>query len=122
MTQLSWPGPPRTTGRPVSQNAGGRSKPRKPLMTSDSTSWRSPRVRTMNVRFVAVTMALAAASALSCARRVEPPLWKAVEIPTDADFVGAWFADSLNGWISGGGWAIDGGILGRTRDGGRTWR
>ena len=58
----------------------------------------------------------------SCTRRPDPPLWRAVEIPTDADFVGSWFADSLNGWISGGGWAIDGGIVGRTRDGGRSWR
>ena len=35
---------------------------------------------------------------------------------------GRWFTDSLNGWITGGGWAIDGGIVGRTRDGGRSWR
>ena len=55
----------------------------------------------------------------SCSRRAEP--WKAVQVPTDADFVGAWFSDSLNGWITGGGWAVDGGIVGRTRDGGRTW-
>ena len=32
-----------------------------------------------------------------------------------------WFTDSLHGWITGGGWDIDGGIVGRTRDGGRTW-
>jgi len=43
-------------------------------------------------------------------------------VPTDADFAGVWFSDSLNGWITGGGWAIDGGIVGRTRDGGRSWR
>lgn len=56
-----------------------------------------------------------------CARSSPPPLWQAVEVPTDADFVGVWFADSLNGWLTGGGWDIDGGIVGRTRDGGRAW-
>ncbi len=48
--------------------------------------------------------------------------WQAVEVPTDADFTGMWFTDPLNGWVTGSGWAIDGGIVGRTRDGGRTWR
>jgi photosystem II stability/assembly factor-like uncharacterized protein len=48
--------------------------------------------------------------------------WQAVAIPTDADFSGVWFADSLRGWLTGGGWSIDGGIVGRTLDGGRTWR
>jgi len=62
------------------------------------------------------------ASALSCAPRTMPPHWESVEIPTDAEFKGMWFADSLNGWITGGGYLIDGGIVGRTRDGGRTWR
>ena len=56
-----------------------------------------------------------------CASR-KPEPWQAVPIPTDADFTGLWFADSLNGWMTGSGWAIDGGIVGRTRDGGRTWR
>lgn len=57
----------------------------------------------------------------SCTRRA-PALWQAVQVPTDADFTGLWFTDSLNGWVAGGGWAIDGGIVGRTRDGGRTWK
>jgi photosystem II stability/assembly factor-like uncharacterized protein len=47
--------------------------------------------------------------------------WQAVAVPTDANFTGAWFTDPMNGWLAGSGWAIDGGILGRTRDGGRTW-
>ncbi|MCA9729858.1 MAG: hypothetical protein KC729_19395, partial [Candidatus Eisenbacteria bacterium] len=38
--------------------------------------------------------------------------WQQVEIPTDADFCGLWFADSLRGWMTGGSWAIDGGIVG----------
>jgi len=70
-----------------------------------------------------VALAAVFAALCSCAQRDQPPPpWKVVEIPTDADFVGMWFTDSLNGWISGGGWAIDGGIVGRTRDSGRSWR
>ncbi|MCC6652221.1 MAG: hypothetical protein IT348_13795 [Candidatus Eisenbacteria bacterium] len=60
------------------------------------------------------------ALAASCAQRAPEP-WQAVAVPTDADFSGMWFTDSLNGWVAGGGWAIEGGIVGRTRDGGRTW-
>ena len=58
----------------------------------------------------------------ACFLRRAPERWQAVPVPTDADFTGMWFTDSLNGWVTGGGWAIDGGIVGRTRDGGRTWR
>ena len=64
---------------------------------------------------------LAALVATSCGRHA-PPLWQAVEVPTDATFSGVCFVDSLNGWVTGGGWDIDGGIVGRTRDGGRTWK
>lgn len=63
----------------------------------------------------------AAIAAGSCARHAAP-LWQAVAVPTDATFSGASFVDSANGWITGGGWDIDGGIVGRTRDGGRSWR
>jgi photosystem II stability/assembly factor-like uncharacterized protein len=56
-----------------------------------------------------------------CSSRKAAEGWKPVEIPTDAEFMGIWFTDSLNGWITGGGYMIDGGIVGRTRDGGRTW-
>ncbi len=56
-----------------------------------------------------------------CEQRPASP-WQAIQVPTDADFTGLWFSDSLNGWLSGGGWAIEGGIVGRTRDGGRSWR
>ena len=69
--------------------------------------------------------ALALASALllaACSSQEAPPLWQAVQIPTDADFTGISFADSLQGWLCGGGWAIDGGIVGQTLDGGRSWR
>jgi photosystem II stability/assembly factor-like uncharacterized protein len=59
---------------------------------------------------------------LGCAPAKPPARWQAVEVPTDATFTGIWFTDSLNGWLAGSGWSIDGGIVGRTRDGGRTWR
>ena len=59
---------------------------------------------------------------LGCAAGRPRDPWQAVEIPTDADFRGIWFADSLRGWLTGGGWSIDGGLVGRTFDGGRTWR
>ena len=68
------------------------------------------------------TAALAILLITGCAPRRASERWQAVEVPTDADFTGIWFSDSLNGWLAGGGWAIDGGIIGRTRDGGRTWR
>jgi photosystem II stability/assembly factor-like uncharacterized protein len=58
---------------------------------------------------------------VGCARREPPEPWQVVEIPTAAECGGLWFADSLNGWITGGGFFIDGGIVGRTRDGGLTW-
>src|SRR5262245_30977777 len=47
--------------------------------------------------------------------------WQAVRLGTDASWNGIWFTDSLNGWISGGAREAPGGLLGRTRDGGRTW-
>jgi photosystem II stability/assembly factor-like uncharacterized protein len=44
-----------------------------------------------------------------------------VRLATDARFNGLWFTDSLNGWLAGGARGVPGGLLGRTRDGGRTW-
>jgi photosystem II stability/assembly factor-like uncharacterized protein len=58
----------------------------------------------------------------SCATKKPAEPWQAVAIPTDANFGGLWFTDSLNGWITGGGYRVEGGIVGRTRDGGRTWQ
>lgn len=58
----------------------------------------------------------------ACSRRPTHARWQPVAVPTDAVFSGLWFADPLNGWVTGGGWAIEGGIVGRTRDGGDTWR
>jgi photosystem II stability/assembly factor-like uncharacterized protein len=64
-----------------------------------------------------------AASLCACSRpSARPPLWQVVAIPTDAIFSGICFVDSLEGWLSGGGWAVEGGIVGHSRDGGRSWR
>ena len=57
---------------------------------------------------------------LGCAKPA-PQVWQEVELPTRARFNGVWFNDSLHGWISGGALNTPGGMLGRTRDGGRTW-
>jgi photosystem II stability/assembly factor-like uncharacterized protein len=56
-----------------------------------------------------------------CARQQPEIRWEALPIGTDASFEDLWFADSLHGWIVGGSYQIDGGLVGRTRDGGLTW-
>jgi len=57
-----------------------------------------------------------------CARkRPVVPAWESIPLGTDAEVEDLWFADSLNGWLVGGGYQIEGGLVGRTRDGGRTW-
>ena len=68
-------------------------------------------------------LAIALALVAGCSRDRGPaPTWQAREIGSDASFEDVYFADSLNGWISGGSYFIAGGIVGRTRDGGRTWQ
>ncbi len=59
-----------------------------------------------------------------CGQRSAPPAsaWEALPLGTSADFRGLWFADADHGWIVGGHFQVPGGLLGRTRDGGRTWR
>jgi photosystem II stability/assembly factor-like uncharacterized protein len=69
----------------------------------------------------ALVAAAAFVLAASCSRPALTELWQAVEVPTDAEFQGIWFTDAQNGWVTGGGYMIDGGIVGRTRDGGRSW-
>jgi len=71
--------------------------------------------------FLAGALLLLAALLPGCARHA-PETWRAIEVPTDADFRGLWFTDSLHGWMTGGGAMVKGGIIGRTDDGGRTWR
>jgi len=73
------------------------------------------------IRARALATYLAVLAVLGCSPARAPERWQAIRVATDADFTGVWFADSLHGWLAGGGRAIDGGIVGRTRDGGRTW-
>jgi photosystem II stability/assembly factor-like uncharacterized protein len=52
----------------------------------------------------------------------EEPAWTAQALGTDAEFHDIAFLDEQNGWIVGGQYGIDGGVIGNTTDGGRTWR
>jgi photosystem II stability/assembly factor-like uncharacterized protein len=70
----------------------------------------------------ATLVALALSLLPGCGRR-KPAVeaWEALPLGTDAEVNALWFSDSLNGWLAGGGYQIEGGLVGRTRDGGRTW-
>jgi len=48
--------------------------------------------------------------------------WEEVRLGTDAGFSGLHFVDAEVGWIVGGSPLVRGGIVGRTEDGGKTWR
>ena len=48
--------------------------------------------------------------------------WQPVPLETDASFSDLWFADDHNGWMVGGAYDIEGGLIGRTHDGGQTWQ
>jgi photosystem II stability/assembly factor-like uncharacterized protein len=50
-----------------------------------------------------------------------PERWVVQELGTRAELRDVFFLDQQRGWIVGGGIQIDGGILGTTSDGGRTW-
>jgi len=76
---------------------------------------------TAHARTAALLIVLALHAGCSRDRR-PASAWQAHELGSDASFEDVFFADSLNGWISGGSYSIAGGILGRTRDGGRTWQ
>lgn len=81
------------------------------------------RLRQSRERIAGLVAAIVATLlAVSCSPPKTPEAWQAVEVPTDAEFKGIWFVDSENGWMTGGGYMIDGGIVGRTHDGGKTWR
>jgi photosystem II stability/assembly factor-like uncharacterized protein len=58
---------------------------------------------------------------LGCPGAQDHGEWTAQELPTDADFKGVFFLDSMRGWVVGGGYPVEGGIVGNTVDGGRTW-
>ena len=57
-----------------------------------------------------------------CARKTTRTAWQSLPLTTAAMFNGVCFTDSHNGWMVGGGWDIPDGIIGRTHDGGETWR
>ena len=71
------------------------------------------------IRFLSIALTCLALS--GCARKAPELRWEALPLGTDASFEDVCFVDSLQGWIVGGSYQIDGGLIGRTRDGGVTW-
>ena len=71
----------------------------------------------------AIIVAISLFILVGCAEQPPEPAerWVVEELGTLAEFRDVFFLDPLNGWIVGGGHNIEGGILGRTTDGGRTW-
>jgi len=59
--------------------------------------------------------------ASACTEAPEPSPWQAQAASTDASFRDVFFLDQQRGWLVGGGYPIEGGILGETRDGGASW-
>jgi len=70
------------------------------------------------MRGAAVAVCVLLTTAAGCGRRT----WEALPLGTRADFRDLWFTDALHGWIAGGSYEITGGLIGRTSDGGKTWR
>jgi len=70
----------------------------------------------------AILIACVLLAAVGCGRVAANRAWEALPLGTKADFDDVWFADALHGWIAGGSYEITGGLIGRTSDGGRTWR
>jgi photosystem II stability/assembly factor-like uncharacterized protein len=70
------------------------------------------------MRGAAVAVCVLLTTAAGCGRRT----WEALPLGTRADFRDVWFTDALHGWIAGGSFEITGGLIGRTSDGGKTWR
>jgi photosystem II stability/assembly factor-like uncharacterized protein len=72
---------------------------------------------------VIVVVVLVLVPLVGCVEEEPPPPepWIVQELGTNADFLDVFFLDEQRGWIVGGGHNIEGGILGSTTDGGRTW-
>lgn len=72
----------------------------------------------------AIIVAISLFLLAGCAEQPPEPTerWVVEELGTLAEFRDVFFLDPLNGWIVGGGHNIEGGILGRTKDGGKTWQ
>ena len=67
----------------------------------------------------AILVAFVLLAAATCSKA---PAWEPLPLGTSADFRDIWFTDADHGWIVGGGFQIVGGLIGRTDDGGKTWR
>ncbi|HET8578821.1 MAG TPA: YCF48-related protein [Methylomirabilota bacterium] len=73
----------------------------------------------------ALLLILALLLAAGCGQRKAPQPasgWEPLPLGTVAEFRSLWFVDAMNGWIVGGSYQIPGGLVGRTRDGGKSWR
>ena len=73
-------------------------------------------------RTVLIAWVLLTAAGCESGGDARQPAWQALPLGTKADFRDIWFADAMHGWIAGGSYEITGGLIGRTSDGGRTWR
>ena len=51
-----------------------------------------------------------------------PVVWESLPLGMNGEFSDICFADTLNGWVVGGSHQYESGLVGRTRDGGRTWQ
>jgi photosystem II stability/assembly factor-like uncharacterized protein len=71
---------------------------------------------------VVVACVLLTAAACGGGDDPSPSAWEALPLGTKADFRDIYFADAMHGWIAGGSYEITGGLIGRTSDGGKTWR
>jgi len=60
-------------------------------------------------------------AALACGPPGERPRFVEEVIPTNAQFRDVFFVDPDHGFLIGGGYGIEGGLVGRTTDGGQTW-
>ncbi len=88
----------------------------------DGASWRTDSGFVLRVLLVAIISTLLL-SACAVDKEEEPSVrWVVQELGTQATFRDVFFLDEQRGWIVGGGINIEGGILGGTTDGGRTWR
>lgn len=60
-----------------------------------------------------------------CSRTAAPPSpadsWEVIPLKTHARFNSVYFLDDQTGWLAGGSHATEGGLLGRTTDGGLHW-
>jgi photosystem II stability/assembly factor-like uncharacterized protein len=73
----------------------------------------------LRVRPITALAAIGVAMLIGC--NGDQSGWRVLTLDTDVDFQDMQFLDRDNGWIVGGSYQIEGGIVGRTRDGGTTW-